>query len=495
MALFPSLDNLLGIGVTIGSFMLYGRYVFKLDVIRSRPISFIAFSCLILFMYLPLPTTLLDGNEMSHHLFHPQTTYILQLLYFVCGIIAFVLADRYKRKGRGITMMLKRMGFFTTPSILQLWVLGLIGWGFKYAMLSSQFSGDEIYQAGRGSLSLFASLIYAPLLIMFYPLIGGGPVNKNHKIIAFLYMLFMMIILVATNSRNQVIMPLMTVLICYVISLMYKRKITISSTKLVTSVLLVAVIAGPLSDLAFAMLVARDQRQNTKFTVLLETTLAIYSNKEALYHFKKLAERSQVEPNSYLSTDWNEYYVSSIFLNRVCNYRVADASIFHAQRAGLANQNMMDDFLARLMIVFPQPVVDFLFGHIDKSNYAYSLQDKLYAISGNSQVHAGYKVGGDVGINLSIFGYGAFIIVIIIYMLEFMLFDSLLYRRQGKVVFSFLTLISIYSTYFQRFAVGGGIIAHAPFLFWGFPSSLLVLLSVYYIVRILVPSADKFNVR
>lgn len=265
--IFPSWDNFLGISVSIVSLILYGKYVFKLSVMRRRPVSFLSFTALILFMYLPLPITLLDGNEMSHHLYNPKTTYILQLCFFACCILAFNVAGTYTENHHGIRRLLHQFGFFTTPSSSQLWTLGFIGWGFKLAILGSQFSGEEIYQAGQGSLSLFAVLIYAPLLILFKPLIGGEPTSAFSKVIVWGYTFFMMIVLISTNSRNQVIMPLLIVLICALLTILYKRKVIVSAFNVVMAFLLFFIVAGPLSDLAYAMLkhVLSDKTQNSQF--------------------------------------------------------------------------------------------------------------------------------------------------------------------------------------------------------------------------------------
>ena len=487
--IFPSWDNFLGISVSIVSLILYGKYVFKLSVMRRRPVSFLSFTALILFMYLPLPITLLDGNEMSHHLYNPKTTYLLQLCFFACCILAFNVAGTYTENHHGIRRLLHQFGFFTTPSSSQLWTLGFIGWGFKLAILGSQFSGEEIYQAGQGSLSLFAVLIYAPLLILFKPLIGGEPTSAFSKVIVWGYTFFMMIVLISTNSRNQVIMPLLIVLICALLTILYKRKVIVSAFNVVMAFLLFFIVAGPLSDLAYAMLIARSQRQNTKFTVLLQTTMDIYKDKEKLYKLKRIADRSRADGIYVQTNDWNENYVSSIFLNRVCNYRVVDASIYHAQRAGLHNQAMVDDFMTRLMIMFPQPVVDFLFGHIDKAKYAYSPQDKLYSVSRNSPLHVSYIVGGDIGLALATFGMLAFPLIFLIYLLEFIVFDNLVYPHHNKMVFSTLVLIDIYSTYFLRFQVASGLFSHVSFLLWGFPLKTIMLLLVYNVVRFIVPSS------
>lgn len=485
--LFPSWDNLLGICVSIVSLILYGKYVFKLSVMRRRPVSFLSFSALILFMYLPLPITLLDGNEMSHHMYNPKVTYLLQLCYFACCIFAFNVAGTYTKNHHGIRRLLYRFGFFTTPSTAQLWTLGFIGWGFKFAILGSQFSGEEMYQAGEGSLSVFAVLIYAPLLILFKPLIGGEPTSAFNKAIVWGYTFLMMIVLISTNSRNQVIMPLLIILICALLTILYKRKVIVSAFNVVMAFLFFFIVAGPLSDLAYAMLIARSQRQNTKFTVLLQSTLDIYKDKEKLYKLKRIADRSTADGVYVQTNDWNENYVSSIFLNRVCNYRVVDASIYHAQRAGLHNQAMVDDFITRLMIMFPQPIVDLLFGHIDKAKYAYSPQDKLYSVSRKSPLHVSYIVGGDLGLALATFGVSAFLFIFFVYLLEFIVFDNLVRPHRNKMIFSTLVLIDIYSTYFLKFQVGSGLFPHVSFLLWNFPLKTIMLLLIYNIVRFIIP--------
>ena len=71
LVFFPSFNNLIGCIVTCLSSLLFFTYVFKIDIIRNRPVGFIAFLQLFFFMFLPLPITLLDGNEMSHDLFIP----------------------------------------------------------------------------------------------------------------------------------------------------------------------------------------------------------------------------------------------------------------------------------------------------------------------------------------------------------------------------------------------------------------------------------------
>ena len=50
------------------------------------------------------------------------------------------------------------------------------------------------------------------------------------------------------------------------------------------------------------------------------------------------------ENQSAVGSEWQESYVSSPFLDRLCNYRVADATIYHAQKAGFGHKEMLDLF-------------------------------------------------------------------------------------------------------------------------------------------------------
>lgn len=159
MAIFPSLDNLIGGIVSLVSTWMYFRHILQIEVIRRRVISFIAFLYPFLFMYLPMPVTLLEGREMSHDLINPIETYLYQLLFFACAIFAFHLADRWSVSHQGVYRILKRGGYYKVPTNLQLWVLAAIGMIFKLTIVQNQY-GES--QAGMGSLSMFSIFIYSP---------------------------------------------------------------------------------------------------------------------------------------------------------------------------------------------------------------------------------------------------------------------------------------------------------------------------------------------
>lgn len=486
LILFPEWDNFVGCVVSILSTLLFYNYVLKIDVIRNRPISFIVILHLFLFMYLPLPATLIDGNELSHDMYNPILTYILQFIYYSITLIAFIWAGRIKNKHKGLNKVLKKIGYFDAPSVKQMWALGIFGWVFKLATLNIQYSSDDVYVSGMGTLSMFAIFIYTPILILFQPLLGKSPCTKKERILVYTYIIFMTIVLVATNSRSQILSPFILYLFCYLLTKIYEHqnKIWLTTRKIIIGIIGLLLVTGPLSDMAFAMLVTRSTRNDISYMELLEQTFDVYSDKERLNAYKNILESSS--NTTYTSSlAWNESYVSNIFLQRLCNYRVVDATIYHAGRSGYANKEMIDDFIVHLQTIFPQKVVNFLFGNIDKSKYAYSPMDKLYAISYGGNIHVSYIVGGDVGLGLATFGFLYFPICLIVYLTMFLLFENLVLFNNKKYIFSFFVLLNIYYAYFLRLQVGGGMINTVFFVFWGFFYNTLFYLLSYKLIRII----------
>lgn len=483
LSIFPSINNLIGVIVSILSTMLFFKHIFRIDIIRRFPICFIVLLNLFCFMYLPLIATLIDGKSMSHDLYNPVSTYILQFLYFCVSLLAFKVACQLSYTHKGLQRILQKFDYFTSPTSLQLWLLGIIGWIPKLYLLFHQYS-DE--QEGIGTLSMFSIFVYAPILILYKPLMGGCWCTKKERIGVWVYIICLAILMIATNSRSQMISPFIIVGMCYLISMFYERtkKIRIKASRVIICVVAMFVVTGPAEDMAYAMLAARSIRSDVSFTQLLDYSWNIYNDKKALSLLKKTVENAQTINQDY--RNWNEDYVSNLFLNRFCNYRVVDATIYHALRIGIPNAKMQEDFLNHLVVMFPQPMVDFMFGHKDKSKYAYSMMDKLYAESMRSgDIHISYIVGGDVGLGISVFGWLYFLLQFIVYALLFLLCCNLVCWRGNTPIFSLMVLLNIYFTYFLMFKVGGGFVSHITFLIWGFPVATFFQLLVYRIVIII----------
>lgn len=481
LVVFPSINNLIGCIVTSLSLLLFFTYVLKIEIIRNRPIGFIAFLQLFLFMCLPLPITLLDGNEMSHDLFIPIQTYLLQFFYFSICILAFNFSGTKYKKNK-ISIWLKKWGYYVQPTNKQLWILGFVGLCFRLFMMSQQGKGD-IQLAGAGTLNMFSLLLYCPICILFNPLLDKDNCSKKMQYIVYCYIAFLVILLIATNSRSQMLSPLVVFACCYLLKHIYihKKTLWLSYKKMFLLIVSIFILSGPASDMAIAMVVVRGERSSMSFSELLERSIEVYQDKVQLSFYRQWLSD---EDKSTVGAEWQESYVSSPFLDRLCNYRVADATIYHAQRVGYGNKDMLELFGNQLMTMFPGPIVENFFPNVDKSKLNFSSMDKLYFLSTRGGV-GGYKVGGDIGLGLVTFGYFYFPLCFLIYFLIFYMLDGLVMFVKNRPRFSIFTLISVYFTYFLMFQVANGIIAQTTFILWNFWWVIFWYCFVYKIVRIL----------
>lgn len=476
---FPSMENVFGCMVTFASAWMFFTWVFKIEIIRSRPVCFVAFLQLFCFMYLPLPMTLLDGKEMSHDLFIPLQTYILQLLYFSLCILAFYLSG-LKVEENKIGYLLEKVGYYVSPTNAQLWILGLIGFAFRLYMMSNQGSGEDL--AGAGTLGMFEIFIYAPICLLFNPLMGKEKCSRKTTYIVYAYIALLVVLFIATNSRSKMLSPLVVFAFCYLLQqiYIYRDTLWLSYKKIVISILAIFVVSGPLSDLAIAMVAVRGERATSSFEELLSKSIDAYQDKDRLAAYRKMVKE---QGESSVGSEWEENYVSNVFLDRFCNYRVADATIYHAQKVGYANDKMLSLFVTQVQAMFPGPIMKFLFPNLDKKSLNFSSMDKLYNLSAHGTL-GGYKVGGDVGLGLATFGYFYFPICFLVYILIFYIFDAVVCVFDGIPLFPVFTLLSIYFTYFLKFQVGGGLIAQVTFLLWGFWWVTLWHCITYKLVRL-----------
>ena len=466
LCIFPSVANLTGVFFSIISTLLYFNYILRPHFYKENPLLFLVSIILFGFMYLPLPATLVDGNAISHDMYNPELTFIFQFVYFVLFIVALRITARISRYHRGLNRLLNNVGFYTIPSFSQTFMLAAFGWIFQFQKLFNQFSGEDLYVANMGTYTLFSIFIYSPIVNLFRDLLGGVSCSKKQKILIWIYIIILGISMTATNSRGAMLSSFFIISLCFMLRRILAkdelRIITVKNTFI--AILAFFIISGPLDDMAFAMLMARNQRSGMNYKELFSLTLEYYNDKDRLNKYRNYLDKRAGELSDY---DWNEKYVSNVFLQRFCNYRVVDASIHHALKAGIPNGKMMEDFGNRLIAMFPQPIVDVISPGFNKSNYTYSPMDLLYSISSKKALHRSYIVGGDVGTGLATVGFFYFPLIFAVYVLELLIISNLVYHHRGKKQFSIITLIGLMGL-FTHYQVGSGMIVHVTFILWSF---------------------------
>lgn len=479
---FPSWANLLGIVVSWLSAFIYFDYVLMPDFIRRYPLLVLVSIMLFGFMYMPLPITLIDGVSMSHDMYNPELTFILQFIYFAVFILSLRAAAYLSTRYKNLNGIFHSVGFFKIPSVNQTYLLAAFGWFFQLQRLNSQFSGEGNYVAMMGTYAMFSIFIYAPVINIFRELLGARPCSTSQKYIVWVYIFFLSISMIATNSRGAMLSCFMVLGFCFVLKIFTSEntKITwLTSKNLLIGAIAIYLVTGPFNDMSYAMLIARGERKNSNYKELFSKTFEYYKNKQLINKF-----RLSLEGNVYLTSDWNESYVSNVFLQRFCNYRVVDASIYHAFRAGIPNDKMTSAFYNFTMANLPQPIVNILDKGFKKEKYDYSSMDLLYSIGSHRAIHKSYIVGGDVGLGLSMFGWFFFPIIFVVYVIQLYIIASFVNCFLRRRFFSILTLIGV-SSLFITFQVGGGPVVHTNYILWSCWWSLLWKLLVYRIILLI----------
>lgn len=175
------------------------------------------------------------------------------------------------------------MGFFQKITIPQLWILGFLGCIPRLLLMIAHT------EFAAGLLSTLSYLMYAPIVILFMPLIGGYEASKMNKILAYCYIGFIMFLFIGSNARHLLITPLIIIIGCYVIK--YFQSDALNSVfklkNVILTILVLFIVSGPLSDVATAMVLVRSVRADVSFNELISETITMYQDKQALDIAKK----------------------------------------------------------------------------------------------------------------------------------------------------------------------------------------------------------------
>lgn len=474
MLFFGGLEVLAGCAVSFLSLLMYEFFILRAEVLRKHPVTFLALTGLECFTYFAPIFTLLDGNPITFKLDNPYSTFSWQLFYILLTFLAFKLSVKLTQACPVVRNLLDKIGYFDPISDSALWVLGILGVLAKIYLLMHQY-GEEATQ-GAGTISLFLPLMMAPYCMMFRDLYDFKRKfsAKRNKTALIVYTVFLLGMAIASNSRNSIVTIIMGVLFMYFINILVRHNeklkslVSISKKRFLSILIGFIIVTGPISDFAMAMVAVRSMRADMSAMQLVGETVNLVLDRESMDKIKQTFDKIDEESNS----DWDETYVSNVFAARLCNYLVADKTIFYAQKGEIPNPQLKDYNINRIKLIFPQPIVDFLFGHIDKKKWSYSPMDCLLA-SYTGHNGESFLVGGDVGLGIATFGYLFPLFQIFMYMILLSVMDQYIKIENNVVVVPVLTLLSLYS-YFYTFMVGSGILFRFTSLLWAIPLGLLL---------------------
>lgn len=426
--IYPESENVYGCFTFIIAWLFLATFVLRQKNAQKCFIPFIAlFGIGICFYFLPLPMTMIEGKPLTFRFQCPYITFSYQLLNLVMLIISYRLCLYFYKPTNLLTRLWTKLGYFSAPSDKQIWAMGIIGIASQIILLSVMGT-DEALAENLGVVGhlLNVTKVFAsfPVLLLFKHLYTGKVVPKIEKRPIFIYLVVLAVLGVATGKRTALFSSFVTLAMCYILPAFTENKRLFSRKSILISIVGIYLITGPVADFAIAMNFGRDNSGKTGANQTFDKILDLYQDKEKLNTMYKTFLMATDNGGDNLS-GWSEYYVDNIMLDRFCNLRVCDMTIDYARKLGFDNPTMHEYVSNQVLFQLPTPILNLLGYHLNKFELQYTPGDLLSMESLNIGYYHGYRVAGDVGIGLYLWGEKYFLYGIFIYFIYFFFLSSL----------------------------------------------------------------------
>lgn len=487
MVFYPEIENIYGCGTFIIGWLFLHFFVMKYKNAKKCFLPFISlFGLGICFYFMPLLMTLVEGKPLTFRFQNPYLTFNYQLLNLVMLILAFRLCLRIYRPNNVLSKLWNKIGYFTPPSDKQIWVMGFIGIFSQVFLL--MIMGTEDAEAENlgfvghllGVTRFFASF---PVLLLFKKLYKKEQISKTSKRPIIIYLVVLAALGLATGKRTMIFSSFVTIAMCYIVPLFSENKKLFSRKSVIYGFIAVYLVTGPVADLAAAMALGRDNSEQTGAGKTFDNIIALYQDKEKLHTLYNAFLLKTDNGGDNLS-GWSEYYVDNIMMDRFCNLRVCDMTIGYAKKLGFDNYVMHEYMRNQVLFVLPTPILQSLGIHVNKFELQYTPGDLISMESLNLRSYHGYRVAGDVGIGLYLWGEMYFVYAFFIYFAMFFFLSSLVKTNFSNTMLLFpLPVLCDLFRYFLFFNNATGIVGVVTGLLRNGWQAIVVYCVVVFVIK------------
>ena len=441
-----SLANLTCLIIAVISSSATIHYVFNVRRFRRTPLSslmLIGFNVSAFSASLIIQTA--NGTSLIFNLTAALPTFLALAMTHVVAILThwlylhskFLLGLRF-RLARGLFRPLKLLN---APSDLQLWLFGLVGCVATVSAAHNYSSAAEFGNVSDRFLLGYVPFTVAPFLIpLRSSLLGGETRLKGTSLSLLIYAPLLIAVAMANNARATFSSGFLTLILCIAIAVLsgnlrLTQKVAFKGCLFV---LLGLPLFSVLSDLATAMVIARDERSNVSSTELISITLANYQD-------KNLIEDRRHRDAAISGGDYNENYVSNPILARFVYTKFADVNMTNALSLSNAQAaEIRKSTWTRILAMLPTPILNYLKIAVDKTEIEYSSGD-VYSYIARGLELGSYTTGSEVPDGLTIFGYILFWPVLAVLLLtQFIVYDGMsAFDEVGNLRVSALALLNI----------------------------------------------------
>lgn len=487
---FYSPANLYGCFTLLYGWILISTFVFKREYIQKYPLPTIAvFSLGFCYFFLPLIITLLEEKPLTFNFQVPYLTFSNQILNVTVIVLAFRASIKLYKPNCLLNKIWNKIGYMSILTEKQIWVIGFLGLIALISIVADQGQGQEYQSTGNmveiiiRSISVFS---IAPVCLYFKHLYGDNTISKTKKFVIY-YIVILVIIGMATTRRTLIFNSVFVILLIIIFLAIYNNKKLFSRKNVIISLVLTYLVVGPLADISMAMILNRQSVYSSSASKTLEDVWKLYNDKEKLkttYEYF-MASMDNGGDNKY---GWSEYYVNNIFLDRFCNLRTIDGTLYNAQKAGFGCYEGGKYYESFWINELPSFIANAL-GL--KKDFQGTATDHMVInnFKGNNYTLFGFKVGGDTGIGLWMFGYPYYLIAFLTYIIVFYFLCSFVNFR-GTLLLIPLPILVSFHLYWLFFLNANGIFTSMNYTFTR--NSLNTIL-VYCILVFIIKKVFKKN--
>jgi hypothetical protein len=486
---FPSLANCCGCMMNVVVWFIFDTFFLRKEIIIEHLFPFLSYSFMFMNIFMPLPATLIEWKPITYGLQIPFKTFFFETFLFIIASLAFyIVINSRHTKFAFLHNKLVRYGFFDLDETV-IWGMGIVGLSSQiYYILvlngESQY-GDVMNKFIHGLFFLRC----APIILLFPNLIGLYNLRTKMKSVI-IYLLLCSAISLFANSRSVLLTPIMISFMLLIINCI-KKQVNIlkyfSLVKLIFYCILVVFFIHFVSNISLAMLHVRVMKQSVSRYELFVKTLETLTNEEEMTKLRLLNEEKTAKLSPYVY-GWTEEYCENFLLNRFANLRIADETLYYADKIGYSNKKMRSFLIDKTIAILPNPILVFLYIDLDKKQMEYSPGDMLYLLGSGIESFGGHRVTRLVGDGLATFGYWFFPIIFFIFILIFKLLNTLELCSCDRIVYSgfgLMYIITIFATFFDR-----GCADMCGFLLRGFWQPLILFFVVMFFLKFLFLKKD-----
>lgn len=505
LALWPTEAN----AISVGGCVLGGGVALIYLADRQRWLRF-PLSCMSLggfalyYFFLPPLVTLAEQSAASSYLVSPSRVAIHSVAGFVTLVVSHFLYTRikdFKRLKKWLhRVALNRLGIYAAPSPTQAYFIGGL------ALLAGLFklqSGEDAVVASQG---ISAKLLHGispfftfPYLLLIPRVFGlNAPktrVTANAPLIV--YSIAIVAYGAMQNSRSTIFVGLASV----ALAMAWGHLSGVSRSKLFKPAPMIALGivlllgATQAADLATAMVIARNGRDEATAMQQMQKTLEAFQDKDAIRRYREL---SITDDKGIL----DETYVSNVFFSRLCNLRFLDISLdLESQMQADQKSELLTFELQRALSIFPRPVLA-LFGIRSNKGEVNSMSsgDKMLSmVTGRRDVLGGFRTGSMLGNGFAVFGWFYLIPLSVLAIPSYFLLDAFsvqLSRREAYL--SPLCITILFVIFFRWTSAATGcesISAPFGFILRGWLQMTAVYVVLFWITKTAVEFAQPRNTR